>query len=113
VTIRAKERKIPRRKTAHSPSEMTRSAHESSAARELDALALTSRATFRRELPELLSLRSPRRQWVAYHGSCRLGFAATKHELYQKYVRRGIERGDLYVRNIAPEAQAAEVLFEV
>lgn len=69
--------------------------------------------SFRRELPKLLRLRSAGRQWVAYQGSRRLGFAATKHELYKRCLRQGVERGDLYVRSIAPETREAEVLFDV
>ena len=80
---------------------------------DLKPIIQLAQITFRRELPELLRQRNARRQWVAYEGSRRLGFAVTKHELVKKCLRQGIERGNLYVRSIAPETPDAEILFDV
>jgi hypothetical protein len=43
------------------------------------------------------------RQWVAYHGEQRIGFARTKTELYQECLRHGLRRGEFVVRSIEPE----------
>jgi hypothetical protein len=42
-------------------------------------------------------------EWVAYHGSRRLGFARTKTELYQECFRQGLKRGEFLVCRIAPD----------
>ena len=80
---------------------------------ELAPMIRLAEKSFRRELPKLLRLRSRLRQWVAYQGSRRLGFAATKHELYKRYLRQGMMRGELYVRHIAPATQDLEILFDI
>jgi hypothetical protein len=43
------------------------------------------------------------RQWVAYHGERRVGFAKSKTELYQACLRQGLRRGEFVVRSIEPE----------
>src|SRR2546429_97079 len=58
---------------------------ENQLSNECQALALP---TFHRDLPDLL--RDYPGQWVAYQGSRRLGFAATKTKLYQECLRRGL-----------------------
>src|SRR5207247_2719323 len=81
--------------------------------KELAPIIRLAAVTFRHELPELLRLRTPRRQWVAYEGSRRLGFGASKHELFIKCVQQGAKRGNLYLRYLAPEEPLeAEVLFD-
>jgi hypothetical protein len=71
-----------------------------------------------RDLPELLKLKSPRRQWVAYHWQQRIGFASTDGELYRKCERRGIPRGEFYVDRLEPrelppwEEEVIECRFE-
>ena len=57
-----------------------------------------------RDLPDLLKLNSPERQWVAYHGEERVGFARTVAELYQECERRGIPIGEFYVDRLEPRA---------
>ena len=60
-----------------------------------------SQAAFRRDLPRLLAERPG--QWVAYQGDQQIGFGATKTELYQKCLRRGLKRDEFLVRSIEPE----------
>ncbi len=55
-----------------------------------------------RDLPELLKLKSPKRQWVAYHWQQRIGFASTDGELYRRCERRGIPKGEFYVDRLEP-----------
>jgi hypothetical protein len=64
-------------------------------------LAAASQAAFRRALPELLRQRP--RQWVAFHGDERLGFARTEAELYEACARRGLAEDQFVVRFILPE----------
>src|SRR3954451_21870421 len=49
-----------------------------------------SQEAYWRALPDLLKLKFPERQWVAYHGEQRIGFASTVEELCQECKRRGI-----------------------
>ena len=60
-----------------------------------------SQAAFRRDLPRLLAERPG--QWVAYHGDEQIGFGATKTELYQNCLRRGLKRDEFLVRSVEPE----------
>jgi hypothetical protein len=55
----------------------------------LEPIIELAAATFRQELPELLRLRTARRQWVAYEGSRRLGFGANKLGTFQEVRRTG------------------------
>jgi hypothetical protein len=57
--------------------------------------------TFERDLPRLWSERPG--QWVAYQGDRLLGFAAHKHELYQRYFEQGLERAEFVVFCIEPQ----------
>jgi len=41
-------------------------------------------------------------QWAAYHGDERLEIGKSKHELYRKYLDRGIKKGELVVLGIGP-----------
>jgi hypothetical protein len=41
-------------------------------------------------------------QWAAYHGDERLEIGKSKHNLYRKYLDRGIPRGELVVLGIGP-----------
>jgi hypothetical protein len=69
---------------------------------------------FRRDLPELLRMKSRNRQWVAYHGDKRIGFGRTKTELYQQCLRAGLRRGEFVVRAIEPEPpDEVEILKDV
>jgi hypothetical protein len=61
---------------------------------------LRSMQAYWRDLPQLLPLRSRKREWVAYHGDERVGFARTRAELYQECFRRGIHQGEFYVGRI-------------
>jgi hypothetical protein len=62
---------------------------------------------FRRDLPQLLSERPG--QWVAYHGHQQIGFAATKQQLYQECLNRGLPRGEFHILSIEPEM--GELMF--
>ena len=82
--------------------EATEDAHEPSDL-ELGIPPIISRsqAAFRRDLPRLLAERPG--QWVAYRGEEQIGFGATKTELYQQCLRRGLKRDELLVRSVEPE----------
>jgi hypothetical protein len=76
-----------------------------------DVLALTvspevraARDQFRRDFPQLLAHRAtyPAEKWVAYHGETRLGFGATKSELVQMCLARGLRVGEFLVLGIDP-----------
>ena len=41
-------------------------------------------------------------QWVAYHGAERIGFGATRAELWQECLRRGLPEGEFWVFDIQP-----------
>jgi hypothetical protein len=58
---------------------------------------LRSMQAYWRDLPQLVPLRSRKREWVVYHGDERVGFARTQAELYQECFRRGIPHGEFYV----------------
>jgi hypothetical protein len=57
--------------------------------------------TFRRDLSRLLEERPG--EWVAYHGTQRIGIAKTDQELYRKCATLGIPDADYIVRSIEPE----------
>ena len=57
--------------------------------------------TFRKDLPRFLE-EGRVGQWVAYHGSERLGFGQSRDELYRQYISKGIELHDLFVPLIEP-----------
>jgi hypothetical protein len=63
-------------------------------------IMLQSQQAFWRELPELLKLKSRKRQWVAYHGNERVTVGRTDVEVYQECLRRGLRRGEFYVASI-------------
>ena len=74
---------------------------------------LRSQEAYWRDLPDLLKLKFPERQWVAYHGEQRVGFASSDVELYRECERRGIPVGEFYVDRVEPRAfppWAVEVL---
>ena len=52
----------------------------------------------KRDLPELVNTHY--RQWVAYHGSRRLGFHKSKTALYIQWIKAGIPRDELLVTGI-------------
>src|SRR2546423_1437759 len=68
----------------------------------MTSLMFQSQQAFWRDLPELLKLRSRKRQWVAYHGDERIGFGKTGTDLYQECFRRGLQRGEFYVGLLEP-----------
>jgi hypothetical protein len=72
--------------------------HESPAG--IEPLMLRSMQAFWRDLPELLKLKSKKKQWVAYQGDGQIGFGKTQTELYQECLRRGLQRGQFYVGKI-------------
>jgi hypothetical protein len=55
-------------------------------------------AAFQRDFAELA--KEHYQQWVAYHGDQQLGISCSKTELYQKCLRRGLERGEFQVFGI-------------
>jgi hypothetical protein len=61
-------------------------------------LAQLAEATFRQQLPQLLTERPG--QWVAYHGSQLVGFAKTDIELYRVCRARNIPSAEYIVRPI-------------
>jgi len=61
-----------------------------------------SQEAYWRELPDLLSLASSRRRWVAFHGDERIGFGRTETELYQECYRRGLKDDEIYVGRLRP-----------
>jgi hypothetical protein len=65
-------------------------------------LMLQSQRAFWHDLSELLTLKSRKRRWVAYHGDVRIGFGRTDTELYQECFRRGLRRGEFYVGFLEP-----------
>src|SRR5262245_19267395 len=60
---------------------------------------------FQRDLPELWCQRP--RQWVAYQGDRRIGFATQKHDLYHLCFEQGLHRDEFVIFSI--EAQETEV----
>jgi hypothetical protein len=76
---------------------------------------LRSQQAYWRDLPELLKLKFPERQWVAYHGEQRVGFSSNVAELYLECERRGIPASEFYVDRVEPLAfppwEAEEVVI--
>src|SRR4051794_15607842 len=68
---------------------------------------LCAEDAFRLDLPQLLKERPG--QWVAYHGHQRLDFAATKPQLYQECVNRGLQPEEFHILSIEPEM--GELMF--
>jgi hypothetical protein len=66
-----------------------------------DALARQAILAFWHDLPQLLQERPG--QWVAYHGDRQLGFGATRFELWQECLRKGLVPEEFLVRSIEPE----------
>lgn len=62
---------------------------------------LEAQRTFLAELPQLLRERPG--QWVAYHGSRRLGFGKTKTALCDDCIRQGYE--EFLIRRIRPRSE--------
>jgi hypothetical protein len=62
---------------------------------------------FRRDLPQLLGERPG--QWVAYQGPRQIGFGATKLQLFQDCLNRGLRRDEFLVLSIEPEM--GELMF--
>jgi len=62
---------------------------------------------FRADLPKLLKTHP--RQWVAYHGTKRLGFGTSKTELTQECIQRGVPYEELLVRMVQPDIPAARI----
>jgi hypothetical protein len=61
-----------------------------------------SQEAYWRDLPQLLSLRSRKRLWVAYHGDERVGFDTDKAKLCQECYRRGFRADELYFGRVEP-----------
>jgi hypothetical protein len=58
-------------------------------------------STFQRDLPALWAERPG--QWVAYQGERQLGFARSKHELYQRCFQQGLTREEFVIFCIEPQ----------
>jgi hypothetical protein len=56
---------------------------------------------FERELPRLWNERPG--QWVAFQGARVLGFAARKHELYERCFEQGLKRDEFVIFCIEPQ----------
>ena len=68
-----------------------------------------SHKAFERDLDVLLQ--SHYREWVAYHGDERLGFAASQTALYAECLRRGLRDDEFVVRSIEPLLPDEEIVF--
>src|SRR5438132_520135 len=64
-------------------------------------LITQARATFQRDLPQLLARHF--RKWVAYSGDQRIGIGSSKTALYQECLRHGLAPGQFLVFSIEPE----------
>jgi hypothetical protein len=64
---------------------------------------------FRRDLPQLLQTHY--RQWVAYHGDTRIGFARNGSKLYDTCLRRGLKRDEFLVCFVAPEIPDEDITW--
>jgi hypothetical protein len=67
---------------------------------EIPPLILRSQPAFWQDLPELLKDKRNRGKWVAYHGAERVAFSRSDVEAYQECLRRGLNRGELYVGRV-------------
>src|SRR5205807_4665128 len=56
---------------------------------------------FQQDLPALLLKYD--RQWVAYHGTNRIGIAASQWELHEECLRRGYKDEELLLQCVMPE----------
>jgi hypothetical protein len=64
-----------------------------------------SQEAYWRDLPELLQLKSRKRQWVAYHGDQRIGFGRTSAELYQECLQlHHLRQDEFYVDRLEPRS---------
>jgi hypothetical protein len=54
------------------------------------------------ERDALLLCKEHRGEWVAYHGDNCVGFAATRAELWQECLRRGVPEGEFWVFSVQP-----------
>ncbi len=70
---------------------------------EVPAGVLRSQEAYWRELPQLLPMKSRKRQWVAYHGDERVAFGASQAELDQECFRRGLKEDEIYVGRLEPQ----------
>ncbi len=59
-----------------------------------------SQEAYWRDLPQLLPLRSRKREWVAYHLDERVAIGSDAAELYQECYRRGFDGNEIYVGRI-------------
>jgi hypothetical protein len=84
--------------TPHEAGETPKASTDEQARR--DALIEQAWATFQSELPLLIE--DHLNEWVAYHGTRKVGFGKTRAELWQACLRQGIPEGEFWVWNIAP-----------
>ena len=61
---------------------------------------------FWRDLPELLSTKKLRGQWVCYHADERVSIASSERDLIRECLRRGLRDGEYYTDVIEPRTQA-------
>lgn len=61
-----------------------------------------SRMALKRDLPELLANRRLYGQWVAYHGTERIGISRRHDDLIRECLRRGLQPEDYYIGVIEP-----------
>ena len=74
--------------------------HSSEPERQVSPAMRKAQEAFWRELPDLLKLKSRKRQWAAFHGDERV--CVTKHSVdaHQECLRRGLKSGEYYVGKI-------------
>ncbi len=65
-------------------------------------LIIEANKAFRGDLPELLKTHAG--QWVAYHGSRRIGFDKDKDALCRRCVEQGLPEDEVVVRSVEPQA---------
>jgi hypothetical protein len=72
-----------------------------------------SQQAMRRDLPGLLEHRHLRGQWVAYHGSTRIGIARDPTRLRSECIRRGLADDQYYIGWIDPSELIEEEELEL
>ena len=66
-------------------------------------------AAFLQELPALMS--DHPKQWVAYHGSKRVGFGLSDYQLLRECVAQGLPDDELVIRRIQPDIPTIQVTW--
>ena len=66
-------------------------------------------AAFLQELPTLMC--DHPKQWVAYHGSKRVGFGLSDYQLLRECVAQGLPEDELVIRRIQPDIPTIQVTW--